>query len=114
MPITQTDYNYSRYTPVDNTGKSYSPFKSAYKNIRFAMSPTSTYTIDEADMANLMGIAFRKYADISLWYALLAYNGIQDQVQQVYPGLVLQCPDKSAIIAYISAQQNNNQASSVI
>lgn len=102
-----TDYDFSTNTPLDNTGTSYSIFKSGYKNIRFAIPATRTIVIDESDMANLVGIAFRLYGDVSLWYALLAYNGIQDQVQEIYPGLVLRCPNKSDIIAYTSAQKGN-------
>lgn len=109
-----TDYDFSRYTPVDNTGTSYSVFKGAYKNIRFALPMSTTHTVDESDMANLVGIAFRFYGDTSLWYMLLAYNGIQDQVQEVYPGLILQIPSKAAVIAYISAQQTNQKTTVTI
>lgn len=108
------DYDYSKYTPVDNTGTQYSVFKSAYKNIRFALSVASTYTVNESDMANLMGIAFRLYGDISLWRMLLAFNGLQDQVQEVYPGLVLNCPNKNDVTAYLSAQQSNQTPTVII
>jgi nucleoid-associated protein YgaU len=101
------DYDYSRYTPVDNTGKAFTPFKSAYKNIRFALSVVGTYPVDESDMANLVGIAFKIYGDTSLWRMLLSFNGISNQVQDVYPGLILNYPSKSDVIAYLSKQQTN-------
>jgi hypothetical protein len=106
MP-SNTDYNYSNYTPIDSTGTWYNPFKSAFKNIRFALATSATYTIDEADMCNLPGIAFRYYNDASAWRALLAFNGLQDAVQEVYPGLVLELPAKDDMDAYLSQQQNN-------
>lgn len=107
-------YDYSSYTPIDNTGSAYSVFKSAYKNIRFALSTAQTYPVDESDMANLAGIAFRLYGDVSLWRMLLAFNGLQDQVQEVYPGLVLNCPNKSDVIAYLSSQHNNQSTTVTI
>ncbi len=109
MAGNQTDYDYGRYTPVDNTGREYSIFKSAFKNIRFALAYSSTYTITESDLANLVGIADKMYGDVSLWRVLLAFNGLQDPIQDIYPGLVLKIPSKSDIIAYISKQQNNQR-----
>ena len=105
--MSTSDYNYSDYTPLDNTGSSYSVFKSAFKNIRFALPVSGQYMVTHPDMANLVGISYKLYADVSLWRALLAFNGIQDPIQDVQPGVLLNYPTKSAIIAYISAQQNN-------
>src|SRR5258707_737764 len=100
-----TDYDFSKYTPLDSTGTNYSVFKSAYRNIRFALNTDTTYLVTEADIANLVGIAYRFYGDVSMWYMLLAFNGIQDQLQEVYPGLILNMPSKSSVIAFLSAQQ---------
>lgn len=109
MANNQTSFDYSRYTPVDNTNSEYSIFKSAYKNIRFALPYASIRTVRASDMANLPGLAFELYKDVSLWRLLLAYNGVQDPIQDIYPGFVLKVPDKSDIIAYIAQQQNNTQ-----
>lgn len=109
-----TDYDFSTNTPIDNTRTNYSVFQSGYKNIRFAIPYTRTMVVDESDMANLVGIAFRLYGDVSLWRALLAYNGIQCAIQEVYPGLVLKCPNKSDIIAYLSAQKGNQSPTIII
>ncbi len=105
--MSTNDFDYSQYTPPDNTGRAYSPFKGGYKNIRFALRVNSTYTVDESDMANLVGIAYRAYGDVSLWYMLLAFNGLQDQMQEVYPGLVLNLPSKPDVINYLSSQRTN-------
>jgi hypothetical protein len=102
-----TDFDYHNYTPVDNTGTAYTVFQSAYKNIRFALPVSGTYTITQSDMANLVGIAYKLYGDVSLWYMLMAFNGIQDQVQEVFPGTILNIPSKTDVNAYISSQQAN-------
>lgn len=104
-----TDYDYSRYTPIDNTGSNYDIFRSAYKNIRFGLTTTTKMTISEADQANLPGLSYRLYGDTSLWRILLRFNGISDAIQDVYPGLVLNVPDKASIINYLSRQQANRQ-----
>lgn len=109
-----TDYDFSNNTPLDNTLTNYNTFKSGFKNIRFAFAPTRTYVIDESDMSNLVGIAFRLYADVSMWYPLMAYNGIQDQVQEVYPGLILKIPNKSDVIAYLSASKGTQTPTQTI
>lgn len=109
-----TDYDYSKQTPLDNTGNDYSIFRSNYKNIRFALAPNGTYVINESDMANLPGIAFRYYGDVSMWRVLLAYNGLQDQIQEVYPGLILNIPSKTDVVKYLSAQQASQNPSFTI
>jgi len=101
------DYNYTRYTPVDNTGASYSVAKSAYKNIRFALPVSRQITIDAKYMANLPGLAYDLYGDTSLWEMILAYNGLQDALNDICVGMVLNVPLKSDVIAYLSQQQNN-------
>lgn len=102
------DYNYTRYTPIDNTGNSYSASKSAFKNIRFALPIAQQITIGSKYMANLPGLAYDLYGDTSLWRMLLAYNGLQDAINDVCVGMVLNAPQKSDVIAYLSQQQNNS------
>lgn len=101
------DYNYTRYTPVDNTGTQYSVAKSAFKNIRFALPISRQITIDSKYMANLPGLAYDLYGDTSLWRMIMAYNGLQDAVNDICVGKVLNVPLKSDVIAYLSQQQNN-------
>lgn len=101
------DYNYTRYTPVDNTGTTYSASKSAYKNIRFALPLSRQILVDSKYMANLPGLAYDLYGDTSLWRMILAYNGLQDAVNDICVGMTLNVPLKSDVIAYLSQQQNN-------
>lgn len=100
-------YDFSINTPVDNTYSNYNIFKSGIKNIKFIVAFSTTYTISEADMANLPGIAYNLYDDVSAWAIILRFNGLNDAIQDVYAGLVLNIPDKSSVIAYISQQASN-------
>ncbi len=106
--VTST-YDYSRYTPFDSTGERRDIPKSAYKNIRFALPVDQTMQIGESDVSNLPGLAFRIYGDSSLWRLILAYNGMVDPVQDMWPGQVLNLPSKPAIIAYLNSQLKNQQ-----
>lgn len=101
------DNDWARYTPVDNTNDSYNVFQSAFKNIKFAVLANATYQVNEHDMANLPGIAFATYGDVSMWDCILRFNGLSDAIQDVYPGLVLNLPNKANVLAYLSSQQAN-------
>lgn len=104
-----SDYDWGRYTPADNTYEQRDLFKSAYKNMKFAVPITQYYEINAADKANLPGIAYKLYGDVSLWRALLEFNAINDVLSDVEIGTRLAVPSKAAITAYLSRQQNNNQ-----
>lgn len=104
-----SDYDYSRFTPLDNTGEQYNVFASAYKNIRFALSTTQTLTVKDSDVGNLAGIAFRIYGDVSMWRMILAFNGLNDPLQDMWPGQVLNLPSKAAVIAYLNEQIHSQQ-----
>jgi hypothetical protein len=105
-----SDFDYTRFTPRDNTANGWNLFKSSYKNIRFALPTSQTLVVTEEDVGNLAGIAFRIYGDVSLWRVILAFNGLQDAIQDMYPGQILKLPSKSDIISYLNApiasQQN--------
>lgn len=114
MANNQIDFDFGRYTPLDSTKKEYSIFNSAYKNIRFSLPFSKIKTINAADMANLPGIAFDEYGDTSLWRLILAYNGFQDPVQDIYPGVTIKIPSKADVISHVAKQQNNNNPSFTI
>jgi hypothetical protein len=109
-----TDFNYNRFTALDNTLTQYSVFSSAYKNIRFAVPATQTLQISEPDVGNLPGLAFRIYGDVSLWRMIMAYNGMQDPLQDMWPGQILKLPSKAAVIAYLSSQTPSKPQTVVI
>lgn len=107
--MASSDYDYTRFTPLDNTGTAYNFLRSAYKNIRFAMPAVQSITITDADIGNLAGLAYRYYSDVSLWRMILAFNGLQDPIQDMWPGQVLKLPSKSDVIQYLNAQLQTQQ-----
>lgn len=109
-----SDFDYTRFTPRDNTPDGWNLFRSAYKNIRFAIPIAQTLTVKESDIGNLAGIAFRTYGDVSLWRMILAYNGLQDPIQDMYPGQILNLPSKSSVISYLNAQLHSQQTTFLI
>ena len=106
--VVPSTYDWGNYTPIDNTGDAYNAFKSAYVNIRFGPAVNNQYVVKQHDMCNLPGICYNLYADSSFWRGLISFNGIVDPMQEIYPGLVLNVPSKSDVIAYLS---QNKQAS---
>lgn len=104
-----TDFDYSRYTPLDNTFDNYDIFLSAFKNIRFALPTTQSLTVNDSDLANLPGLSFRIYGKTSLWRMILAYNGLQDPIQDMWAGMTLNYPSLSDVIAYLNSQLHNQQ-----
>ncbi len=105
--------NYSAFTPIDNTGTAYSIFRSGYKNVRFAIQAQNKITITSATAYNMPGLAYSLYQDCSLWLALLAYNGLSDPLTDVYPGLTMNVPSKSDLVAYASRANQTQTGTSV-
>jgi hypothetical protein len=103
-----TDFNWSSYTPIDSTGDNYDIFASAYRNIRFAIQPQTQYQLTKTDLANLPGLAYKFFGDVSLWRMILAYNGISDPMSEVAVGLVINIPARADVIAYLTQQSANS------
>lgn len=102
-----TDFNWSAYTPLDSTGTNYDIFKSAYKNIRFAVRPQTQYQLTAADLSNLPGLAYKFFGDVSMWRILMAYNGISDPLSEVAVGMTINVPSRADVISYLSRQLAN-------
>lgn len=109
-----TDFDWSSFTPLDSTGTNYDKFKSAYKNVRFNVQPNSQITLTSADVANFPGLAYRLFNDVSLWRALLAFNGLSDPISDLYVGAVLKVPTKSALTGYLSQLTQKQQQNTTI
>lgn len=92
----------------------YNPFKSTYKNIRFILNKTGTYTVTKKDIGRIATISFNVYGTTTLWRVLLEYNGIHDPLSELVPGVVLEIPDKAQAISYLtSVSSSSNIGSSV-
>lgn len=101
------DFDYSKFTPLDNTGSCYDIFKSGFKNLRFNVQQSQQIQLDDSTAYNLPGLAYQLYGDTSLWYALMCYNGYSDPISDIQPGIILKIPTKSDIVAYVSSQTTN-------
>jgi len=99
------DYNFSRYTTLDNTGY-WNVFSSGYKNIRFNIQSSQQIQLTAVDAANLPGLAYRLLGDTSLWRVLLAFNGLTDPISDIATGMILLIPTKAQVIAYLGRQVN--------
>jgi hypothetical protein len=99
------DYNYTNYTPLDNSGY-WNIFRSGYKNLRFNVQPTQQYQLTVNDVANLPGMAYRFFGDTSLWRGLMSYNGLSDPLSDIQVGMVFRIPTKADLLAYLSATKN--------
>jgi len=108
------DFDYSKFTPLDNTLQQYNIFRSAYKNIRFALPVNETITVKEHDIGNLAGLAFKSYGDVSMWRVIQEYNGIQDPIQDMWAGQILKLPLKSAVIQYMNDQLHSKSQTFII
>lgn len=108
------DYTWSKYTPIDNTGDARSLWKSAYKNLRFSVPLQEIITLTEGQSANLPGLSYEKYGTVDFWRVLLHYNGLVDPIQDVYTGMSFRIPTQAGVIAWLSAQQNNQVVSKII
>lgn len=103
------NYSWSRFSPVDNTGRMRSLFRSAYKNIRFELELYEQIVLTEADSSNLPGLSFRYYGVTDFWRVLLAYNGLQDPIQDVWAGQQFKIPTRNSIVRYLTQQQSNTR-----
>lgn len=105
-----TNFDRRNFLSVDNTGKILDIFSAKYKNIRFQLPTSQTLIVNSGTEANLPGLAYQLYGDVSLWWVLLLYNGLYDPINDVKPGLVLRIPSKDAIISYLESQEDKIQS----
>lgn len=99
---------WSSCTPYNTKSNTYNVFGSRYKNIRYNLRPYSTYVVTAKDVANLPGISFNVYGTTDLWHVILSFNGLSDPLNDLYPGLVLNIPNKSDVLALLSQVQSTN------
>lgn len=106
MESSIVEWSSTTQTYTSNTNYYYNPFRSAYKNIRYMLTTASTYTVTKSDMGRIAMISYIVYGTTTLWRVILEYNSITDPITQIYPGVILNIPDKSQAVAYLSNYQN--------
>lgn len=97
--------DWNQRTPVyldSNNVYHYDAFKSQYKNIRFILRQSSTYTVTKKDMGRIATISYNIYGTTTFWRILLEYNQIHDPITELYPGVTLAVPDKAQATAYLA------------
>lgn len=102
-------YDIKKYSRTEREGRQLSIHKTAYKNLRFALTLEKVIVLTEMDTANLPGISYRLYGDVSYWRILFHYNGMRCPISDVRPGVKLMVPSKASITAYMSAQNTQNR-----
>lgn len=88
-------------------GEGYNVFKSTYRNLRYRIKNSQPYRVSVDDMSNLPGIAFKAYGTTDLWRVILEFNGLSDPLNDVFPGQILNIPQKSDILVILSEPISN-------
>ena len=94
-------YNIANYQAVTPDMQHFDVFSATYDDIRFAVPVEKQIKIDSANEFNLPGLAFQYLGHTSLWWALLMFNGLTDPLNDVKPGVTLNIPERSALLAYL-------------
>lgn len=108
------DYSWTKFSPLDNTGTQRSIFRSAYKNLRFVLDLQTIIVLNSTQSSNLPGLSYQLYKTVDFWRVLLAYNGLQDPIQDVFAGMRFRVPTKTSIVRWMSQQQDNQAPTMVI
>jgi len=97
-----SSYDYSNVTPyLANVGE-FDVFHSLYKDLRYQVQIAKYITVDSKYEANLPGLAFDMYGDVSLWRAILYANGLADPINDIVVGCRLAIPEIGSLMAYLT------------
>lgn len=100
MPSNVNDFE--QYATLDtNDGTKFDFLQSSIANIRFHVPIGQTITVKSEDVANLPGLAAKYLGSRYLWYVLLHYNGMYDQIADMYPGMQLNIPLIGPTLTYL-------------
>jgi hypothetical protein len=89
-------------------------FSAQFKNIRFKIPVSQIVEVDASTESNLPLLAEQYLGDQYLWWILLDYNGLVDPIEDIYPGKLLNIPDRRAVIALLDQQQNQGTSTNVV
>jgi hypothetical protein len=108
------DLDLKNYAVPDNTGTQWDYFTYSFKNLRFNVPMQQQVQLTAADAANLPGLAYRYFGDTSWWRVIMAFNGWSDPLSQVAAGAICNLPSKSAVLQYLSSQQQQQSTATTI
>lgn len=100
MPANINDFErYAKICEQDNTR--YDILESSITNIHFLIPVAKTIIVKSEDVANLPGLAARHLNNRFLWYVLLHYNGLYDQITDMYAGMKLNIPQIGPLLTHL-------------
>ncbi len=97
-------FNIEQFMPRNSDGTSLSIFNAKFRRIR-DLPEVQRVTVDAAYAHNLPTLAYEHLGDVGLWWVLLMFNGLQDPIEDIVPGLVLKIPDKNYLMQMLEAQE---------
>lgn len=106
---TVLNINRTAYLAVGTVPQTLDYLSAKYLNIKFVVPAKNTLVVDQSDVANAPGIAFRFYGSADYWWVILLFNGILDPIEELTAGLVLQLPSLADINAFLSLKDSEDQ-----
>lgn len=100
-------FDYTNFMPVTSDGNHRDVFQSQFRNLRFLVPVVEQLIIGSAFAYNAPGLAHNKLGDAKLWWVLMAYNGLYDPRVDLYPGRVINIPDRQATLTLLQASSKN-------
>lgn len=95
-----------RYMPLTSDGGDLDVFGYRLKNVRFNVPIEKEVIVGAQDAHNLPGLAYIHLGDASLWHVLLDYNGLDDSINDIVPGIKLKIPKRTELLAYMEAKED--------
>ncbi len=97
------------YMDQGTTQQSLDYLSARYLNIKFIVPARDSFVVTQAYEANAPGIAFDFYGSADYWWVVLLFNGIQDPVEELVAGKVLQLPGLADVNAFLSLKESQEQ-----
>lgn len=104
-------YDFEQYaTACFQDSSRWDLFLSSIANVKYNVPKAKSITLTAADAANLPGIAALHLGSRYLWYVLLHYNGLYNSVEDVTPGMTINIPDITSLLAYLKRNTSATSA----
>lgn len=100
-------FDYTNFMPVTSDGEHRDVFNSQFRNLRFLVPVVEKLMIGAAFAHNAPGLAHAKLGDAKLWWVLMAYNGLYDPRVDLYPGRMIDIPDRQATLTVLQSSSRN-------
>lgn len=101
------DLNRASYLKASPSPDRLNYLSAKYKNIRFNLKASQSFTLTNQDIANAPGIAFSVYGDVGYWWVICMFNGVISPIEDLVPGATLQLPSLSDLNAYLTSQDQS-------